>query len=189
MAHKQQALREMALFAGAGGGILGGKLLGWECVCAVEWEPYPAAVLAARQNEGFLPPFPIWDDVQTDLYLHDGKEGIHLRAEAEMQAVRKGVPTARQVKPGEVLQLCLQQCVTTNTSSRSMRRLRNSIYAHPQWMGFVFAKVRNGIQAFTARSRSNDACSQKVGCRLLRHDSKILAGQDRQDAQFTWVLG
>jgi len=69
MAHKQQALREMALFAGAGGGILGGKLLGWECVCAVEWEPYPAAVLAARQNEGFLPPFPIWDDVQT----FDGK--------------------------------------------------------------------------------------------------------------------
>lgn len=65
MAHQQQALREMALFAGAGGGILGGKLLGWECVCAVEWEPYPAAVLAARQNEGFLPPFPIWDDVQT----------------------------------------------------------------------------------------------------------------------------
>ena len=65
MAHKQQALREMALFAGAGGGILGGKLLGWECVCAVEWEPYPAAVLAARQNEGFLPPFPIWDDVHT----------------------------------------------------------------------------------------------------------------------------
>lgn len=65
MAHKQQALREMALFAGAGGGILGGKILGWECVCAVEWEPYPAAVLAARQNEGVLPPFPIWDDVQT----------------------------------------------------------------------------------------------------------------------------
>ncbi|MFO0204160.1 MAG: DNA cytosine methyltransferase [Alphaproteobacteria bacterium] len=65
MAYKQQALRELALFAGAGGGILGGKLLGWETVCAVEWEPYPAAVLAARQNEGFLPPFPIWDDVQT----------------------------------------------------------------------------------------------------------------------------
>jgi len=65
MAHIEYPLREMALFAGAGGGILGGKLLGWECVCAVEWEPYPAAVLAARQNEGLLPPFPIWDDVQT----------------------------------------------------------------------------------------------------------------------------
>lgn len=58
-------LRELALFAGAGGGILGGHLLGWRTVCAVEWEPYPAAVLAARQNEGILPPFPIWDDVQT----------------------------------------------------------------------------------------------------------------------------
>ena len=62
-------LNELALFAGAGGGILGGKLLGWRTVCAVEWEPYPASVLCARQNDGFLPPFPIWDDVQT----FDGK--------------------------------------------------------------------------------------------------------------------
>jgi len=67
MAIQQQTngLRELALFAGAGGGILGGKLLGWRTVCAVEWEPYPASVLVARQNEGHLPPFPIWDDVQT----------------------------------------------------------------------------------------------------------------------------
>ena len=58
-------MRELALFAGAGGGILGGHLLGWRTVCAVEWEPYAASVLAARQNDGLLPPFPIWDDVQT----------------------------------------------------------------------------------------------------------------------------
>jgi len=58
-------LRELALFAGAGGGILGGKLLGWRTVCAVECEPYAASVLVARQNDGFLPPFPIWDDVCT----------------------------------------------------------------------------------------------------------------------------
>lgn len=56
-------LRELALFAGAGGGILGGHLLGWRTVCAVEWEPYAASVLLARQNDGLLPPFPIWDDV------------------------------------------------------------------------------------------------------------------------------
>jgi DNA (cytosine-5)-methyltransferase 1 len=62
-------LRELALFAGAGGGILGGKLLGWRTVCAVEWEPYAASVLAARQNDGVLPAFPIWDDVRT----FDGK--------------------------------------------------------------------------------------------------------------------
>ena len=58
-------MNELALFAGAGGGILGGKLLGWTTVCAVEWEAYPASVLIARQNEGVLPPFPIWDDVRT----------------------------------------------------------------------------------------------------------------------------
>jgi DNA (cytosine-5)-methyltransferase 1 len=58
-------MNELALFAGAGGGILAGKLLGWRTVCAVEWEPYAACVLAARQNDGLLPPFPIWDDVQT----------------------------------------------------------------------------------------------------------------------------
>ena len=62
-------MNELALFAGAGGGILGGKLLGWRTVCAVEWEAYPASVLLARQNDGLLPPFPIWDDVQT----FDGK--------------------------------------------------------------------------------------------------------------------
>ena len=61
----QQSLNELALFAGAGGGILGGHLLGWRTVCAVEWEPYPASVLCARQNDGLFPPFPIWDDVQT----------------------------------------------------------------------------------------------------------------------------
>ena len=58
-------MNELALFAGAGGGILGGHLLGWRTICAVEWEPYAACVLAARQNDGILPPFPIWDDVQT----------------------------------------------------------------------------------------------------------------------------
>ena len=58
-------MNELALFAGAGGGILGGHLLGWRTICAVEWEPYPASVLCARQNDGFLPPFPIWDDIQT----------------------------------------------------------------------------------------------------------------------------
>ena len=58
-------LRELALFAGAGGGILGGELLGWRTVCAVEIEPYPACVLAQRQNDGLLPPFPIWDNVCT----------------------------------------------------------------------------------------------------------------------------
>ena len=59
------ALRELALFAGAGGGVLGGKLLGWRTVCAVERDAYAAQVLAQRQNDGILEAFPIWSDVQT----------------------------------------------------------------------------------------------------------------------------
>lgn len=58
-------MNELALFAGAGGGILGGMLLGWRTVCAVELDPYAAGVLCARQNDGILPPFPIWSDVRT----------------------------------------------------------------------------------------------------------------------------
>ena len=63
-------LRELALFAGAGGGILGGKLLGWKTVCAVEINAYCAGVLVQRQNDGILSPFPIWDDVRN----FDGRE-------------------------------------------------------------------------------------------------------------------
>lgn len=58
-------MNELALFAGAGGGILGGKLLGWRTVCAVERDAYAAVVLAQRQNDGLLDPFPIWSDIET----------------------------------------------------------------------------------------------------------------------------
>ena len=58
-------MNELALFAGAGGGILGGHLLGWRTICAVEWDAYAASVLVHRQNDGCLPLFPVWDDVQT----------------------------------------------------------------------------------------------------------------------------
>lgn len=62
-------MNELALFAGAGGGLLGSQMLGWRTVCAVELDPYAASVLVQRQNDGLLPPFPIWDDVCT----FDGK--------------------------------------------------------------------------------------------------------------------
>lgn len=57
-------IRELALFAGAGGGILGGQLLGWRTVCAVERDAYAAQVLAQRQNDGILEAFPIWSDIE-----------------------------------------------------------------------------------------------------------------------------
>jgi DNA (cytosine-5)-methyltransferase 1 len=58
-------MNELALFAGYGGGILGGKILGWKTVCAVERDAYAATILAKRQNDGFLEPFPIWSDITT----------------------------------------------------------------------------------------------------------------------------
>lgn len=58
-------MNELALFAGAGGGILAGKLLGWRTVCGVEINPFCARRLMQRQNEGHLSPFPVWDDVRT----------------------------------------------------------------------------------------------------------------------------
>jgi len=57
-------MRELHLFAGAGGGILGGMLLGHTTVAAVEIEPYCQEVLRARQRDGILPAFPIFGDIR-----------------------------------------------------------------------------------------------------------------------------
>ena len=62
-------MNELHLFAGCGGGILGGILCGHRPVCAVEIEPFPRRILLQRQRDGILPWFPVWDDVTT----FDGK--------------------------------------------------------------------------------------------------------------------
>jgi len=56
-------MNELPLFSGAGGGILGGKLLGWKTIYAVEIDSFAACILCVRQNDGLLMPFPIWSDV------------------------------------------------------------------------------------------------------------------------------
>ena len=58
-------MNELALFAGAGGGILASHLIGHRVVCAVERDEHARWVLMQRQNDGVLPAFPIWDDVCT----------------------------------------------------------------------------------------------------------------------------
>ena len=58
-------MNELALFAGAGGGLLASNLLGWKTVCAVELDWHSRCILTQRQNDGLLHPFPIWDDVRT----------------------------------------------------------------------------------------------------------------------------
>jgi DNA (cytosine-5)-methyltransferase 1 len=61
---RSRTMRELHLFAGAGGGILGGMLLGHTPVCAVELDAYCRKVLQARQADGWLPQFPIYEDVR-----------------------------------------------------------------------------------------------------------------------------
>jgi len=57
--------RTLELFAGIGGGILGGVLLGHQCIGAVEIDQYCQQVLSARQKDGSLPWFPIFDDIKS----------------------------------------------------------------------------------------------------------------------------
>ena len=61
-----EKINELAIFAGAGGGLLASQIIGWRTVCAVELDWYNRCILAQRQNDGLLcPAFPIWDDVCT----------------------------------------------------------------------------------------------------------------------------
>jgi len=58
-------MNELALFAGGGGGLYAGRLLGHTPVCAVEIDPACRRMLLQRQADGIFPRFPIWDDVRT----------------------------------------------------------------------------------------------------------------------------
>jgi len=58
-------MKELALFAGIGGGLIASRILGWETVCAVEIDPYCQKVLKARQADGLLEPFPIYSDCRS----------------------------------------------------------------------------------------------------------------------------
>lgn len=63
-------MRELSLFTGAGGGLLGTKLLGWTHVGYVEWNEYCQRVIAARIADGYLDEAPIFGDVRA--FVRDG---------------------------------------------------------------------------------------------------------------------
>lgn len=56
-------LNELALFAGAGGGLIGTRYIGLNTLCAVEINSHCRQVLIQRQSEKLLHNFPIWNDV------------------------------------------------------------------------------------------------------------------------------
>ncbi len=55
---------ELSLFSGAGGGLLGTHLLGWEPVGYVENDDYCQRVIAARIADGILRDAPIFGDIR-----------------------------------------------------------------------------------------------------------------------------
>lgn len=63
-------MRELSLFTGTGGGILGSKLLGWTTVGYVEKEPYCQKVIRQRIIDGIFDRAPIFGDIRT--FISDG---------------------------------------------------------------------------------------------------------------------
>ena len=56
-------MKELSLFSGAGGGVLGTQLLGWETIGYVEYNKYCQQVIAQRIEDGCLDNAPIFSDV------------------------------------------------------------------------------------------------------------------------------
>jgi DNA (cytosine-5)-methyltransferase 1 len=63
-------MRELSLFSGAGGGLLGTYLLGWKHIGYVEFNDYCQRVIRQRIIDGILPNAPIFGDVRT--FISDG---------------------------------------------------------------------------------------------------------------------
>lgn len=57
-------MRELSLFTGAGGGLLGTKLLGFHHVGYVEFNEYCQKIIAQRIKDGVLDNAPIFGDVR-----------------------------------------------------------------------------------------------------------------------------
>lgn len=57
-------MNELSLFSGAGGGLLGTKLLGWTHIGYVEFNEYCQQVIRARIDDGYLDEAPIFTDVR-----------------------------------------------------------------------------------------------------------------------------
>ena len=57
-------IKEFHLFAGIGGGIYGGEILGHKCCAGVEIDPFCQKVLKQRQLDGWMDKFPIYGDIK-----------------------------------------------------------------------------------------------------------------------------
>ena len=63
-------MRELSLYTGAGGGVLGTKLLNWQAVGYVEKNEYCQKVLRQRIDDGIFDEAPIFSDI--DAFISEG---------------------------------------------------------------------------------------------------------------------
>ena len=196
-------MNELALFTGAGGGVLAGTLLGWDTVCGVEISPFCARRLLQRQNEGHIPSFPIWDDVCT----FDGRpwKGIvdvvsggfpcqafstatHGKATAidfwpEMLRIVKEVspslcsPRMLPLKP-----LIGQQ----KTANRLAIKPKSALFPRQTWVLTTFGKDTGFLHTPTCTSNYAAKSMQKhANCRIFVR----VFGKDRNPANAEWLMG
>lgn len=70
-------MRELSLFTGAGGGIYGSKLLGWETIGYVEYDDYCQRVLRQRIEDKIFERAPIFTDIRTfSIYYAEKYRGM-----------------------------------------------------------------------------------------------------------------
>lgn len=80
-------MNELSLFTGAGGGLLGTKLLGWKHIGYVEKEPYCQRIIAQRIRDGLLDDAPIFSDIRTFI-----SEGYAERYRGVVDVISAGFP-------------------------------------------------------------------------------------------------
>ena len=68
-------MRELSLFTGAGGGLLGTKLLGWTTLGYVEIDDYCQRIIRQRIEDGYLDRAPIFGDIQA--FIDQGYANIY----------------------------------------------------------------------------------------------------------------
>lgn len=80
-------MNELSLFSGAGGGVLGSKLLGWRTVGYVEYEKYCQEILKQRISDGVLDAAPIFGDIRSFI-----REGYAKAYQGMVDVVSGGFP-------------------------------------------------------------------------------------------------
>jgi len=80
-------VNELSLFSGAGGGLLGTKLLGFRAVGYVENNTYCQQILAQRIEDGFLDEAPIFGDIRQFI-----KSGAVKKYQGFVEVVTAGFP-------------------------------------------------------------------------------------------------